>query len=244
MVVRIVKHAMETIHLFTDANPIQIILDLVINRFYPLQMRFGLVLTRSTLTVFTLKSLDRHLRVLHDEDLKLIAVLSKEKLTLHSRWSVSCLSGESKTDLKIVCSVCKHRIIQSRVNLNATLEKEIETRIRAAAFKVTGSWEHKRCIIYEEDPTEIIAEVMTPLPLENDKFMVEVRAGVDCAFVVSLMDILIAMKTKSSGKKKGAGLEAGKVALQFVCGVAFGVVNFCLVNFPGICSKHLLGELV
>ncbi|MFS7935822.1 putative ribosomal protein S5/S7 [Helianthus anomalus] len=32
MVVRIVKHAMEIIHLFTDANPIQIILDAVINR--------------------------------------------------------------------------------------------------------------------------------------------------------------------------------------------------------------------
>ncbi|KAF5808109.1 putative tubby-like protein [Helianthus annuus] len=179
-------------------------------------------------TVFTLKSLHRHMQVLHDEDLKLIAVLSKEKLMLHSRWSVSCLSGESKADLKIVCSVCKHRIIQSRVNLNATLEKEIETRIRAAAFKVTGSWEHKRCIIYEEDPIEIIAKVMTPLPLENDKFMVEVRAGVDCAFVVSLIAILIAMKTKSSGKKKGAGLEAGKVALQFVCGVAFGVGQFLL----------------
>ncbi|KAM0052475.1 putative tubby-like protein [Helianthus debilis subsp. tardiflorus] len=159
-------------------------------------------------TVFTLKSLHRHMQVLHDEDLKLIAVLSKEKLTLHSRWSVSCLSGESKADLKIVC---KHRIIQSRVNLNATLEKEIETRIRAAAFKVTGSWEHKRCIIYEEDPIEIIAEVMTPLPLlENDKFMVEVRAGVDCAFVVSLIAILIAMKTKSSGKRKVLVLKLGR----------------------------------
>ncbi|MFS8007595.1 putative ribosomal protein S5/S7 [Helianthus anomalus] len=33
MVVRIVKHAMEIIHLFTDATPIQIILDAVINRY-------------------------------------------------------------------------------------------------------------------------------------------------------------------------------------------------------------------
>lgn len=32
MVVRIVKHAMEIIHLLTDANPIQIIVDAVINR--------------------------------------------------------------------------------------------------------------------------------------------------------------------------------------------------------------------
>ncbi|KAF5819651.1 putative ribosomal protein S5/S7 [Helianthus annuus] len=33
MAVRIVKHAMEIIHLLTDANPIQIIVDSVINRY-------------------------------------------------------------------------------------------------------------------------------------------------------------------------------------------------------------------
>lgn len=33
MAVRIVKHAMEIIHLLTDANPIQIIVDAIINRF-------------------------------------------------------------------------------------------------------------------------------------------------------------------------------------------------------------------
>jgi small subunit ribosomal protein S5e len=35
MAVRIVKHTMEIIHLLTDANPIQIIVDAIINR-YPL----------------------------------------------------------------------------------------------------------------------------------------------------------------------------------------------------------------
>uniref|UniRef100_A0A251VIX3 Putative ribosomal protein S7 domain protein n=1 Tax=Helianthus annuus TaxID=4232 RepID=A0A251VIX3_HELAN len=35
MAVRIVKHAMEIIHLLTDANPIQIIVDSVINRIGP-----------------------------------------------------------------------------------------------------------------------------------------------------------------------------------------------------------------
>ncbi|MCL7046669.1 hypothetical protein MKW94_007505 [Papaver nudicaule] len=33
MAVRIIKHAMDIIHLLTDANPIQIIVDAVINRF-------------------------------------------------------------------------------------------------------------------------------------------------------------------------------------------------------------------
>lgn len=33
MAVRIVKHAMDIIHLLTDANPIQIIVDAIINRF-------------------------------------------------------------------------------------------------------------------------------------------------------------------------------------------------------------------
>jgi len=32
MAVRIVMHAMEIIHLLTDANPIQIIVDAIINR--------------------------------------------------------------------------------------------------------------------------------------------------------------------------------------------------------------------
>ncbi|KAM0020301.1 hypothetical protein Hdeb2414_s0025g00665701 [Helianthus debilis subsp. tardiflorus] len=51
--------------------------------------------------VFTLKSLDRHMWLLLDEELKPVAVLLKEKLTLHSRWSISCLFGESKADLKL-----------------------------------------------------------------------------------------------------------------------------------------------
>lgn len=33
MAVRIIKHAMEIIHLLTDLNPIQVIVDAVINRF-------------------------------------------------------------------------------------------------------------------------------------------------------------------------------------------------------------------
>jgi small subunit ribosomal protein S5e len=33
MAVRIIKHTMEIIHLLTDANPIQIIVDAIINRY-------------------------------------------------------------------------------------------------------------------------------------------------------------------------------------------------------------------
>lgn len=33
MAVRIIKHAMEIIHLLTDQNPIQVIVDAVINRY-------------------------------------------------------------------------------------------------------------------------------------------------------------------------------------------------------------------
>ena len=39
MAVRIVKHAMEIIHLLTDLNPIQVIVDAVINR-YTAQLTF------------------------------------------------------------------------------------------------------------------------------------------------------------------------------------------------------------
>jgi len=33
MAVRIIKHAMEIIHLLTDQNPIQVIVDAVVNRY-------------------------------------------------------------------------------------------------------------------------------------------------------------------------------------------------------------------
>ena len=33
MAVRIIKHAMEIIHLLTDANPIQVIIDAIVNRY-------------------------------------------------------------------------------------------------------------------------------------------------------------------------------------------------------------------
>ena len=33
MAVRIIKHAMEIIHLLTDLNPIQVIVDAVVNRY-------------------------------------------------------------------------------------------------------------------------------------------------------------------------------------------------------------------
>jgi hypothetical protein len=38
MAVRIVKHAMEIIHLLTDQNPIQVIVDAIINRYVLLQL--------------------------------------------------------------------------------------------------------------------------------------------------------------------------------------------------------------
>ena len=36
MAVRIIKHAMEIIHLLTDANPIQVIIDAIVNRYQSL----------------------------------------------------------------------------------------------------------------------------------------------------------------------------------------------------------------
>ena len=38
MAVRIVKHAMEIIHLLTDLNPIQVIVDAIINRYVLMHM--------------------------------------------------------------------------------------------------------------------------------------------------------------------------------------------------------------
>ena len=44
MAVRIVKHAMEIIHLLTDLNPIQVIVDAIINR-YDLMHRWIFIAT-------------------------------------------------------------------------------------------------------------------------------------------------------------------------------------------------------
>lgn len=40
MAVRIIKHAMEIIHLLTDQNPIQVIVDAVINRYRLMNCNF------------------------------------------------------------------------------------------------------------------------------------------------------------------------------------------------------------
>jgi small subunit ribosomal protein S5e len=45
MAVRIIKHTMEIIHLLTDANPIQIIVDAIINRYYTVVLFLLCILT-------------------------------------------------------------------------------------------------------------------------------------------------------------------------------------------------------
>jgi ribosomal protein uS7 len=55
MAVRIVKHAMEIIHLLTDANPIQVIVDAIINRYHrPIPNSFQL---RTSIVQFTFFSI-------------------------------------------------------------------------------------------------------------------------------------------------------------------------------------------
>ena len=53
MAVRIIKHAMEIIHLLTDQNPIQVIVDAVINRFTIYRVTLSIVLTPHVVIVIT-----------------------------------------------------------------------------------------------------------------------------------------------------------------------------------------------
>ena len=53
MAVRIIKHAMEIIHLLTDQNPIQVIVDAVINRFIIYRVTLSSVLTPHVVIVLT-----------------------------------------------------------------------------------------------------------------------------------------------------------------------------------------------
>ena len=50
MAVRIIKHAMEIIHLLTDANPIQVIIDAIVNRYK--RLINGLIFVATVLQFF------------------------------------------------------------------------------------------------------------------------------------------------------------------------------------------------
>ncbi|KAI7753407.1 hypothetical protein M8C21_031003 [Ambrosia artemisiifolia] len=156
--------------------------------------------------------------LIRDDSGKPIAMLRKKNATAHGRCVVSCFSGESEAELIKVFSVCKSSMIQRQTNLNVIFEKEMGKKSRAADFKVVGSWTDQTCTVYKGDFSKKVAQ-MQPLGVNKDKFMVEVYPNVDCAFVVSLIAVVDAMKSPRT--LKVVADHAADLAVKFAGGAAF-----------------------
>ncbi|KAJ0514544.1 putative tubby-like protein [Helianthus annuus] len=159
-----------------------------------------------------------------DEDGKRIAMLRKKNATGHSRWVVLRVDGENEASLKKVFSVCKSQMIQRHMDLNVIMGKGSS----AADFKVTGSWTDKTCTIStgQGDSSRKVAQVMRPLVNDEGKFEVDVYSNVDCAFVVTLIAIVDAMK--SFNNLKVAAGRAADFAVKLAVGAACAAVAECV----------------
>ncbi|KAJ0522747.1 putative tubby-like protein [Helianthus annuus] len=158
-----------------------------------------------------------------DEDGKRIAMLRKKNATGHSRWVVLRVDGENEASLKKVFSVCKSQMIQRHMDLNVIMGKGSS----AADFKVTGSWTDKTCTISkgQGDSSRKVAQ-MRPLVYDEGKFKVDVYSNMDCAFVVTLIAIVDAMKSFSN-LKVAAG-RAADFAVKLAVGAACAAVAECV----------------
>ncbi|KAJ0700928.1 putative tubby-like protein [Helianthus annuus] len=158
-----------------------------------------------------------------DEDGKRIAMLRKKNATGHSRWVVFRVDGENEASLKKVFSVCKSQMIQRHMDLNVIMGKGSS----AANFKVTGSWTDKTCTISkgQGDSSAKVAQVMRPLVYDEGKFKVDVYSNMDCAFVVTLIAIVDAMKSFSNLK-----VAAGRAA-DFAVKLAVGAACAAVADF-------------
>ncbi|KAJ0697534.1 putative tubby-like protein [Helianthus annuus] len=187
-----------------------------------------------------------------DEDGKRIAMLRKKNATGHSRWVVLRVDGENEASLKKVFSVCKSQMIQRHMDLNVIMGKGSS----AADFKVTGSWTDKTCTISRgqgDSSTKVAQVVSDTLPIVSyfmfvliylkligtalyscrcvpwcttSKFKVDVYSNMDCAFAVTLIAIVDAMKSFSN-LKVAAG-RAADFAVKLAVGAACAAVAECV----------------
>ncbi|KAK9054886.1 hypothetical protein SSX86_025965 [Deinandra increscens subsp. villosa] len=142
------------------------------------------------------------LLLLHADDRPIVMVRDK-LMTGHKRWKVYLGDSIAKSDM--IFSTQAAHAIQSRTNVHVFLANK-KRKKGAWDFMIKGSWSKRNCTIYMGDSSNIIAQIHTMEALEKvrfikDRFMLEVFANVDYAFVVTLIAIVDATKSSTMRDK-------------------------------------------
>ncbi|KAI3810492.1 hypothetical protein L1987_20108 [Smallanthus sonchifolius] len=128
-----------------------------------------------------------------------VAMVRDKLLTGHKRWKVYLGDSIAKSDM--IFSTQAAHAIQSRTNVHVFLANKKRNK-DAWDFKIKGSWSKRNCTIYMGDLSNVIAQMRTMEAPENarfvkDRFMLEVFANVDYAFIVALIAIVDATKSST-----------------------------------------------
>ncbi|KAJ9547774.1 hypothetical protein OSB04_020317 [Centaurea solstitialis] len=144
--------------------------------------------------------------ILHDQRLLLhnddrpIAMLRNKLMSEHKIWKV--YMGDSIANSDMIFSTEKARVLQSKTNLIVLLGNNRKKK-NACDLKINGSWSKRNCTIYLGHSQMKIAR-MHPMQesgnvrFAKDKFMLEVNANVDYAFIVAIIAVIDAMKSNAS----------------------------------------------
>ncbi|KAI3771052.1 hypothetical protein L6452_02204 [Arctium lappa] len=181
---------------FMAPNPLEFIVDT--------NSRGNLVITdinhKIMLKVKPCNTILHHQRLLLHNDDRPIAMLRNKLMSEHKQWKV--YRGDSIANSDVIFSTENARVIQSKTNLIVLLGNN-RMKKNACDFKIKGSWSKRNCTIYLGHSSMTIARMHTLQESENvrfakDKFMLEVNANVDYAFVVALIAVIDAMKSSTN----------------------------------------------
>ncbi|KAJ0442339.1 putative tubby-like protein [Helianthus annuus] len=136
------------------------------------------------------------LLLLHADD-RPIAMVRDKLMTGHKQWKVYLGDSIAKSDM--IFSTQAAHVVGSRTNVHVFLANK-KRKKDPWDFLIKGSWSKRNCTIYMGDVSNIIAQMRTMEVSVNerfvkDRFMLEVFANVDYAFVVALIAIVDATKS-------------------------------------------------
>ncbi|XP_076910412.1 protein LURP-one-related 10-like [Bidens hawaiensis] len=135
--------------------------------------------------------------LLHADD-RPIAMVRDKLMTGHKRWKVYFGDSVAKSDM--IFSTKAAHAVRSKTNMHVFLANK-KRKKDAWDFMIKGSWSKRNCTIYMGD-SNIIAQMRTMEVSENirfgkDRFMLDVFANVDHAFIVTLIAIVDATKSST-----------------------------------------------
>ncbi|XP_068644642.1 protein LURP-one-related 10-like [Aristolochia californica] len=132
-------------------------------------------------------------RILFDAADSPIATMCAKKFSWSGKWTIQ--KGDSKDETNLLFSVKESSKFQLKTNLDVFLPRNVDEDV--CDFHVKPNYWDKSCKIYKGD--KVIAEVVDTQTgggffFGKHVLSVRVEAGVDYAFVVSLLVILDAIK--------------------------------------------------